>query len=356
MAVHARSGRLGFPNLAMRRVENPPSPFQQQRVEWLDDEPEAAPYAALEVYEEQAKSILAENDSPDLGFRFSANPYRGCYHACAYCYARPSHQYWGFGAGTDFDRKIIVKVNAPALLQERFDRKDWEGERVVFSGNTDCYQPIEAARKLTRACLEVCASYRNPVSIITKSQLVRRDIDVLRELHAHASVSVFISIPFADDTRGRAIEPGASPSSKRFEALAALADAGLDTGIAVAPIIPGLNDRDIPELLERACAAGARHAFMTPVRLAKEVAEVFEARLAQAFPEAAAKVMSQIFQIRGGKKNESRFGARMQGQGPRWQVIEDLFTLHCKRLGLNRERDAMTESTFQRPRSQLSLF
>jgi len=233
---------------------------------------------------------------------------------------------------------------------------DWDGERIVFSGNTDCYQPIEAARRITRACLEVCASYCNPVSIITKSQLVRRDLDVLCELHARASVSVFISIPFADDARGRAIEPGASPSSKRFAALAALSEAGIETGIAIAPVIPGLTDHDIPELLERAHAAGARHAFMTPLRLPKEVSEVFEARLAEAFPDAAAKVMSQLLQIRAGKKNEARFGERMQGKGPRWQVIDDLFELHCKRLGMNRQVDAMTQSSFERPRAQLALF
>lgn len=341
----------------MRRVDNPANRFQREAIEWLD---EALPYAGLEVYEERAKSIVSENDSPDLPFRYSVNPYRGCYHGCAYCYARPSHQYWGFGAGTDFERKLVVKVNAPQLLAERFDRNDWCGERVIFSGNTDCYQPLEAAHRLTRGCLEVCAQYRNPVSVITKGALVRRDLDVLQTLAQVASVSVSISIPFASDEHARAIEPGASAPSKRFEALAALSAAGIDTGIAIAPVIPGLTDRALPELLSRARAAGAKHAFIIPLRLPAEVAPVFEARLQEAFPDAAGKVMSAVTQIRAGKKNDSRFGERMRGQGPRWQVIEDLFALHCEKLGLTHDREADSApehvSTFQRPHGQLTLF
>src|ERR1700712_3131260 len=160
----------------MRRVDNPKNRFERTQLVWEDEEP---PHAELELHEERPKSILSENDSPYIGFRFSLNPYRGCFHACAYCYARPSHQYWGFGAGTDFERKIIVKVNAAELLRERFERLDWRGEVVVFSGNTDCYQPLEAARRLTRACLEVCAEYKNPVTIITKSALIARDLELL---------------------------------------------------------------------------------------------------------------------------------------------------------------------------------
>ncbi|HKU39883.1 MAG TPA: PA0069 family radical SAM protein [Polyangiales bacterium] len=338
----------------MRRSDNPKNRFESHALEWV----EPPPFAALEVHEERAKSILSENDSPDIPFRYSLNPYRGCYHACAYCYARPSHQYWGFGAGTDFERKIIVKVNAAELLRERFDRADWAGEPITFSGNTDCYQPLEAAWRLTRACLECCAEYRNPVAIITKSALIQRDLDVLCELHARARLRVYISIPFADDKKARAIEPGASPPSKRLAALEALSRAGLDTGVAVAPVTVGLNDPDIPELLARARAAGARHAFRTALRLPLEVLPVFEARLAEAFPDAASKVMSAVVQIRRGKKNESAFGERMRGIGPRWQVVDDLFEVHCQRLGLNREREDLysAPSTFQRPRGQLALF
>lgn len=335
----------------MRRQDNPKNRFVPSEVVW----DEGAPFASLETFEEHAKSIVAENDSPDLSFRYSVNPYRGCYHACAYCYARPSHQYWGFGAGTDFERKIVVKVNAAKLLRERFERADWCGERIVFSGNTDCYQPLEAKHRLTRACLEVCALYRNPVSIITKNALVQRDLDVLCQLRERAHVRVFVSIPFADDAVARAIEPFASAPSKRFEALEALAAAGIDTGIAVAPIIPGLNDADIPLLLERASQAGARHAFRTLLRLPAEVADVFESRLREAFPERAGKIMNTLVQLRAGKKNDSRFGSRMHGQGPRWQVIEDLFALHATRHGLGGEHTAEPPCTFERPRAQLSL-
>ncbi|HEY2733482.1 MAG TPA: PA0069 family radical SAM protein [Polyangiales bacterium] len=335
----------------MRRVDNPKNRFEPQTLEWID----AAPFAALEIHEEQAKSILSENDSPDIGFRFSLNPYRGCYHACAYCYARPSHQYWGFGAGTDFDRKIIVKVNAPELLRARFEQASWRGESITFSGNTDCYQPLEAAWRLTRGCLEVCADYKNPVHIITKSPLIQRDIDVLRRLRERALVRVFMSIAFADDADSRKLEPGTSAPSKRFAALAALSAAGIETGIAIAPIIIGLNDDHIPQLLERARAAGASHAFKTALRLPLEVADVFEPRLREAFPAAADKVMHGILQIRRGKKNESRFGDRMRGYGPRWQLIEDLFELHFKRLKFT-EIDSTDAPTFERPKAQLALF
>ncbi len=340
----------------MRRTDNPQNRFESQSIAWDDDEP--PPYALLEVHEERAKSIVSANDSPDLPFRYSVNPYRGCYHGCAYCYARPSHQYWGFGAGTDFDRKIIVKVNAPELLRERFESHDWAGDPITFSGNTDCYQPLEAARRLTRGCLEACAEYQNPAVIITKSALVARDLDVLTELATKARLRVYISIPFADDAKARQIEPGASVPSKRFAAMAQLSAAGIETGVAIAPIIAGLNDPDIPELLSRARAAGAQHAFKTALRLPAEVLPVFESRLTQAFPDSAHKVMSAVVQIRRGKKNESAFGERMRGYGPRWQVIEDLFDLHCHRLGFEDRREDFFEqpTTFRRWHGQLDLF
>ncbi len=340
----------------MRRTDNPQNRFEAQSIEWLEE----PPYALLDVREERAKSILSANDSPDIPFRYSLNPYRGCYHGCWYCYARPSHQYWGFGVGTDFERKIIVKVNAAELLRDRFDEESWAGEPITFSGNTDCYQPLEAAWRLTRACLSLCAEYQNPVAIITKSALIQRDLDVLCELKARARVRVYISIPFADDARARQVEPGASAPSKRFAALAALSAAGIDAGIAIAPIIVGLNDPDVPELLSRARAAGAKYAFKTAIRLPQEVLPVFESRLNQTFPDAASKVMSAIVQIRRGKKNESEFGERMRGYGPRWQVLEDLFQVQCQRLGFSeaQEREAFFDrpTTFRRPRGQLSLF
>jgi DNA repair photolyase len=339
----------------LKRVSNPPNPWAATEVEWLGEPPSAE----LEVYEEEVKRALAENDSPDVGFRWSLNPYRGCFSACAYCYARSSHQYWGFGAGTDFDRKIIVKTNAPARLREELSRPSWKGESIAFSGNTDCYQPLEATYRITRQCVEVCRDFRNPVGIITKHALIRRDIDLLAAMSRETKVSATLSIPFADDATGRAIEPGASLPSQRFETLRILSDAGIRTGIGIAPVIPGLNDSDIATLLERARDAGATRAFLILVRLSGQTLPVFEERLAEAFPDRARKIWHAIEEMRGGKRNETRFHDRMVGSGPRWEAIEALFEAQCRRLGLNTDpgEDADDEpAASRRPSPQSELF
>ena len=346
----------------LRRVSNPPNPWAENEVEWLGEPPPAE----LEVYEEEVKRALAENDSPDVGFRWSLNPYRGCFHGCGYCYARSSHQYWGFGAGSDFDRKIVVKTNVAEKLREDFLRPSWKGEIVAFSGNTDCYQPLEAVYGLTRKCLEVCREFGNPVGLITKGALIRRDIGLLAEMSRRTGVSATLSIPFADDATGRAIEPGASLPSQRFETLRMLSDAGIRTGIGIAPVIPGLNDSHVAELLERAKSAGARRAFLILVRLSGQTLPVFEERLAEAFPERARKIFHAIEEMRGGKRNETAFHDRMVGRGPRWEAIETLFEAQCRRLGLNTrhgdsegdEDDGHGEppSPFRRPSAQGALF
>jgi DNA repair photolyase len=339
-----------------RVVSNPPLRFRAEQLEVGEgDEPPGL--AALEPILERAKSILAENDSPDVGFRWSINPYRGCYHACAYCYARPTHAYLGLGSGTDFDRKIVVKVNAPELLEEAFAKPSWKGELIAFSGNTDCYQPLEAKHQLTRRLLEVCAAHKNPVGVITKSAMVTRDLDVLTRLSREAHCRVTISAAFRDDDTARSIEPGASSIEKRFEAMRALADAGIEVGISLAPVIPGLNDDHLPELLERAKACGASYAFIVLLRLPLEVLPVFTERLREAQPLRAQKVENAILEMRLGKMNESAPGARMRGHGARWQAIEQLFRLHVKRLGMN-QGEAMAErpTTFERPKRQLALF
>jgi DNA repair photolyase len=292
------------------------------------------PPADLVVREERAKSALSENKSPDVGFRWSVNPYRGCFHACAYCYARPTHPYLGLGAGTDFDRHIVVKVNIGERLRETLRKPSWRREIVAFSGNTDCYQPLEAHYRLTRECLQACVEHVTPVTLITKGTLVRRDVDVLQELQRVAGCTVSLSIPFADDSDARAIEPFASPPSKRFETIRILSEAGIETAVAVAPIIPGLNDAQIPRVLERARDAGASAAFKILVRLPHEVAPIFEQRLREAFPLRHAKVMNAIRDVRGGQMSDSRFGSRMTGCGPRWEAIERLFAAKCERLGL----------------------
>lgn len=335
-----------------RPIANPPNPWSATHVEYLGE----APAARLEVFEDRSRTILSRNDSPDIPFRWSLNPYRGCIHACAYCYARPSHQHLGFGAGTDFDRKIVVKRDAAALLREAFTKRSWLGDAVMFSGNTDCYQPIEASYALTRACLEVCAEHRNPVCVLTKSALVRRDADLLARLARESRARVILSIPFARDEDALKIEPWAAKVSRRFEAMRALCDAGVPVGVSVSPVIPGLNDHDIAEILERAKQAGASSAFMIALRLPGEVHEVFRARLEEAFPDRAARVMSQLVDIRRGRTGERVFGARMRGQGPRWEIVRQLFHATVRRLELQADPEIEAPGAFRRPSAQGSLF
>lgn len=317
--------------MARRKIDNPPNPYLSEQRDWL----EPPPPAQVEVYEENARSILSENDSPDIPFRWSVNPYRGCQHACAYCYARPTHEYLGLGAGSDFDTKLIAKINAPALLRAAFSRRGWAHERVCFSGVTDCYQPIEAAYRLARACLEVCLEFRNRVSIITKSRLVMRDIDILAQLQHAGGASVYQSIPFADDQTAKLIEPQAPPPSKRFEAMRSLTDAGIPVGVMVAPIIPGLNDAQIPEILRRAAEAGATSAAYTALHLPGSAAPVFLSRVQEAIPDKAAKIESLIREMRHGGLNDSRFGRRMTGEGEYWRNIKSLFRMSARRYGLS---------------------
>jgi DNA repair photolyase len=308
------------------------------------------PGTAVEVYEDHARTIIATNDSPDIGFRWSINPYRGCQHACAYCYARPTHEYLSMGAGTDFDTKIHVKTQAAVLLEDAFDKPSWQGETVVFSGVTDCYQPLEASYQLTRQCLQVCARYRNPVGLITKSPLIERDLDVLLELQAVARVGVSISIPFFDADKARAIEPWVATPRRRLRTIETLAAAGLKVGVMTAPIIPGLNDEDMPRILEAARDAGAVHAGWVLLRLPGSVASVFEHRVRAAFPDRADKIMSRIAETRGVDDEgnvrlyDPRFGKRQTGEGPYAKMIGALFASTTKRLGLNQHRYEKQES------------
>jgi DNA repair photolyase len=337
------------------RLANPPNPWATTDVEYLEGE---APGARLEVYEDHSRSLLAHNDSPDVGFSWSVNPYRGCFHACAYCYARPSHEYLSFGAGTDFDRKIVVKPRAPELLREAFDEPKWKGERVVFSGVTDCYQPLEASYRLTRGCLEVCAEYRNPAGVISKSPLVERDIDVMQQLTRVTSFSIMVSVPFWDEAKARAIEPFVTTPARRVRAIERLAKAGVRVGVMVAPIIPGLNDEDMGEVLRAARGAGATHAGMVLLRLPGPVKDVFEERLRAALPLRADKVVRRIKETRGGKMYDARFSVRGTGEGPYAEAIQALFAQTCARLGLDAgERHGEPEvATFRRPRGQMALF
>jgi DNA repair photolyase len=337
----------------LRPVTNPPNPWAAADIEYLDGE---APLAELEVYEDHTRGILSRNDSPDVGFEWSVNPYRGCFHACAYCYARPSHEYLSFGAGTDFERKIVVKKRAPELLREAFEAPKWDGSVVVFSGVTDCYQPVEASYRVTRGCLQVCAEYRNPVGIITKSPLVERDVDVLQEIARVARVTVMVSVPFWDEGRARAIEPFVTTPARRIRTIERLAQAGLRVGVMVAPIIPGLNDEDMGDVLRAAREAGASHAGTVLLRLPGPVKDVFEERLRQTLPLRADRVLRRIRETRGGKMNDSRFGTRGKGEGPYAEAIGQLFQQTAQRLGFETTRVDESPTTFRRPREQLGLF
>ncbi|HEX6825068.1 MAG TPA: PA0069 family radical SAM protein [Nitrospiraceae bacterium] len=347
-----RSGQIED-HIPMRTVMNPPNPFESQHRDLL----EPAPHVQLQMFEDATRDILSRNESPDLPFRWSLNPYRGCFHACAYCYARPTHEYWGFGAGTDFESKIIVKREAATLLRRTFEKPSWKGELILFSGNTDCYQPLEASLELTRACLEVCAEYRNPVGIITKGVLVLRDLDVLLRLQQEASLHVYFSIPFSDDEVARKVEPHAPSSRKRFEAMAILANAGIPTGISLSPIIPGLNDEDVPDLLARAKQAGAEGAMATLLRMSGSVEPVFMERMAAAFPDRITKITNRIREVRGGAISEGAFFKRHQGTGPYWTMIEQLFEVYKRKAGLSALRDEVVPATFRRPGiEQTALF
>ncbi len=338
---------------AMRMVANPQNPFESQSRELL--EPPA--HITLEVFEEITGEVLSRNESPDLPFRWSVNPYRGCFHACAYCYARPSHQYWGFGAGTDFESKIVVKPNAAERLREAFLKPSWLGELVVFSGNTDCYQPLEATYQLTQACLGVCADFRNPVGIITKGALVTRDLDLLIRLRKEAWIRVYFSIPFADNAVARKVEPQTPSITKRFEAMRILSDAGIPTGISIAPVIPGLNEDEIPELLARAKRAGATAATYVLLRLSGNVEPVFLERMAAAFPDRLKKITSRLREVRGGQLSESDFFKRHQGSGVFWEMIQQLFEVGRRKAGFADEDDPVIPNTFRRPGvRQMGLF
>lgn len=340
----------------MRYVDNPPNPWLTHSVEWIGE----PPAAKIEVFEEtETRSIISRNDSPDVAFDYSINCYRGCVHGCTYCFSRPTHEYLGYGAGTDFERKIVAKVRAPELLRKELMKPSWKGDEIVFSFTSDPYIPLEANYRLTRSCLEVCAEFRNPVGIVTKSALIRRDIDVLQRLAQDASVGVFFSIPFADYEIARSVEPFAPSPNARFAAMKALADAGIEVGIGIAPTIPGLTT-DIPGLLQRAKDCGATKAFINMLRLPGSVAPYFEQRLREKLPTKADRVLNRIRDARGGKLNSSVFGERMRGQGQYWDAQQKLFEVYAKRLGFNEHRVGSERhariNTFRRPTAQGSLF
>jgi DNA repair photolyase len=318
-------------------------------------EDEAQPNPKTLFLDDTTESIIVRNDSPDIGFGASLNPYRGCEHGCAYCYARPTHEYLGFSAGLEFETKIMVKRRAPELLRRELSSPKWQPQALAMSGVTDCYQPAERHFRITRGCLEVLAEFRNPVSIITKSFLVTRDLDVLKRLAAFDAVHVFVSITTLNADLAARMEPRASRPAHRLRAIEMLAKAGVPVGVLVAPIIPGLNDREIPAVLEGARAAGATSAGYTMLRLPYGVKDVFAEWLKEHFPERVDRILGTVRSVRNGKLNVSDFGSRMRGEGPYAEQVAQMFHVFRERLGFGHMRDLRTEH-FQRPgATQLTL-
>lgn len=329
--------------------------YLQEHAEGIDDwEREKI---NTEYIVDDSKTLVNKVTSPDVGMMYSANPYQGCEHGCIYCYARNSHEYWGYSAGVDFESRIVVKKNAPALLRKFFENKNWEPATISLSGNTDCYQPIERKMKITRALLEICLEYRNPVGVLTKNALVLRDLDIIQELAKHNLVRVFTSITSLDEKLRQVLEPRTASYRSRLKVLEAMSKAGVPTGIMNAPLIPGLNDMHIHDVLKAASEAGAKWAGYTVVRLNGAIGGIFKDWLYKAFPDRADKVWHQICECHGGNVNDSRWGNRIVGDGKFAELIKDQFKLYCKKYHLNETDMELNTSAFRRLKNkQMSLF
>ncbi|XZF15515.1 PA0069 family radical SAM protein [Chitinophagaceae bacterium MMS25-I14] len=308
------------------------------------------------IYDD-SKTLVNEVKSPDVGMMYSANPYQGCEHGCIYCYARNSHEYWGYSAGLDFESRIVVKKNAPALLRKFFENKNWEPAPISLSGNTDCYQPIERKMRITRKLLEICLEYRNPVGIISKNALVLRDIDILQELAKLNLVRFFGSITSMDENLRLKMEPRTASYRSRLKVLETLSKNGIPVGIMNAPIVPGLNDTHMHDVLKAASESGALWAGYTVVRLNGAIGGIFEDWLHKAFPDRAEKVWNLISDCHEGHVNDSRWGNRMVGDGKFAELIRDQFQLYCRKFGLNETKKDYDLTAFRRIRNrQLPLF
>jgi len=296
---------------------------------------------ATQVTEERARSIIARNDSPDVPFEQSVNPYRGCEHGCIYCYARPSHAYLELSPGLDFETRLFAKTNAVELLKEELSRRGYRAKPLAFGTNTDCYQPIERRHNIMRGLLEVLAACDHPLTIVTKSALIERDIDLLAPMAKKNLVKAFVSITTLDHRLARTLEPRAASPRRRVDAIGALASAGVPCGVMVAPLIPALTDQSLEEVLEAAAKAGASMAGWILLRLPNEVRPLFKEWLAAHYPQRADHVISVVRQSRGGRDNDPNFGSRMTGSGNFVDLIGTRFALACRRLGLNREDNHM---------------
>jgi DNA repair photolyase len=354
-------------------LENPPNRFEKIILErdadqsspgfdstgWNpDDDDRGRPQGPrTQFFHDRSQTIIAHNESPDLGFKASLNPYRGCEHGCIYCYARPTHEYLGFSSGLDFESKIMVKLDAPNLLRAELSSPKWQPQVIVMSGVTDCYQPVERKLKLTRGCLEVLAEFRNPVGIVTKNVLVTRDIDLLAELARHQAAVVYISITTLDSELRSILESRTSPAPARLAAIRQLADAGVPVGVLVAPVIPALNDHEIPAILKAAADAGATCAGFTILRLPHAVAPLFENWLSTHYPLRKEKVLNQVRAMHGGLLYDPQFGRRLAGGGIFAEQIAQLFEAARRKGGIADEPRELSTKAFRRPGGeQLALF
>lgn len=304
---------------------------------------------ATEVYRDDARTIINKVDSPDIGFDWSINPYRGCEHGCIYCYARPFHEMLGFSSGLDFETKIMAKLDAPRMLRKELARSRWQAQTIVMSGVTDCYQPIESKLQITRGCLEVLAQCRQPVAIITKNRLILRDLDLLQELARHNAVRVAISVTSLDSKLAATMEPRASSPADRLHTIATLHEHGVPVMAMVAPVIPGLNDREIPAVLRAVADAGASSAAYVLLRLPHQVKDLFLDWIHQQFPDRAQHIESLIRQSRDGKIYDAQFGRRMKGVGPIASQISNMFKVFSRKYSLIGSGKPMSNAAFRRP-------
>src|SRR5438105_13193971 len=331
--------------------------IDQNDLDAVDVDPgtEERPRSATQYFRDGTKSVITRNNSPDVGFETSLNPYRGCEHGCIYCYARPTHEYLGFSAGLDFESKIMVKTNAPELLRAELESPRWQPQTLVLSGVTDPYQPVERKLQITRGCLEVLSHFRNAVAIITKNHLVTRDIDLLRELATCNAAAVNVSVTSLDQNYQRVLEPRTTSPQGRLDAIEQLRAAKIPVGVMVAPIIPGLTDHEVPKILDACAKAGAQFAGYTIIRLPWAVAPLFENWLEEHFPERKEKVLGRIRDMRGNRLNNHQWHTRMTGEGIFAEQIASLFRVSCRHAGIG-ERPTLSTASFQRTKEQLKLF
>lgn len=347
-----------IPRSARGSASNPKNRFET--AEFIPD-PEVAdeeerPHPRTQFLRDDSQSLITYNTSPDVGFDASFNVYRGCEHGCAYCFARPTHEYLGMSAGLDFETKILVKERAPELLRSELSKKSWKPQVLAMSGVTDCYQPVERVRQLTRRCIEVLVEFRNPLAIVTKNHLVTRDIDLLVKLAELNAVVVNLSVTTLDGELAKKLEPRASSPTRRLSAIRELTDSGIPVRVLMAPVIPGLTDHEMPALLSACAQAGARDAGFIPLRLPWGVAPLFEDWLDRNAAGSKEKVLGRIRDMRGGKLNDSRWGQRMRGEGFYAEEMRKLFHVARLRAGFPKDIPPLSTSAFRVPTDQLELF